>query len=81
MALISQAEDAGGGIDIVCGSLCSKLLTRDLSCGSSRCVSHGADLLTPCEFECLAGRSTSRNWKTSIRFRGKPLSNFLESYL
>ena len=35
---------------------------------------------TPCEFEYLAGKSSSRNWKQSIRYGGKPLLNFIESY-
>jgi len=55
-----------------------KAFNQRFLCGASRCVSHGVDLPTPCEFERLAVRSTSRNWNTSIRFRGKPLSNFLK---
>ena len=57
-----------------------KLITKDLSCGSSRCVWFGTKLLTSCEFECLAGRSSSKNWKVSIRFRGEPLLNFLKHF-
>ena len=60
--------------------LSTKLFTKDLSCGSSRCVSFGAKLLTSCEFERLAERSFSKNWKASIRFRGEPLLNFLEYF-
>ena len=68
MASTSQAEVTGDEIDIVCSTLSMKLLTKNLSCGSSCCVSFSVKLLTPCEFERLAGRSTSRNWKTLIRF-------------
>ena len=78
MASNSQAE--GDKIDIVCGTLQAKLSTKDLSCGTSRCISLGARIFTACEFERHAGKSTSKNWKTSIRFEGKPLSNYLEPY-
>ena len=37
-------------------------------------------MLTPCEFECRAGRSTMRNWKTLICVGEKPISYFLEIF-
>ena len=61
MVSTSQAEDPGNEIDIVCGALSAKLLTRNLSRGTSRCVSFEVKLFTPCEFEHLAGRSSSKN--------------------
>ena len=57
MPSTSQAGDPCDKIDIVCGALSTKLLTKNLSRGTSRCVSFDAKLFTPCEFERLAGRS------------------------
>jgi len=36
-------------------------------------------MVTPCEFERRAGKSASRNWKNSIRFEERPISNYLET--
>ena len=48
-------------VDIVCETLQAKLHTKDLSSGSSLCVLFGSRLLTPCEFQRLAG--TLKRWK------------------
>ena len=65
-------------VDIVFGALNAKLQTKNLSSGSSRCISFDGKIFTPCEFERHAGKSSSRNWKSSICCRGKPLSSFIE---
>ena len=67
-------------VDIVCGTLQAKLHTKDLSSGSSLCILFGSRLLTPCEFQRLAGKASARNWKMTIRYLDLPLSRFLESY-
>jgi len=64
--------------DIVCGGLQAKLLTKDLCCGSSRCIDFGTLTLTPCEFQHKAvllrtGRITC--------YCHPPLSRFLESFV
>ena len=77
-----MSSSSPGTIKVVCGWLNATLCVKDLSNGSSRCVHLGspAEILTPCEFERRAGRGATKNWKKSIRFRDKPLSEFLESY-
>ena len=40
----------------------------------------GSVVLTPCEFERHAGRRSTKNWKKSIRYCGRPLGKFLELY-
>ena len=79
MASLSSQAD-WNDVDIVCGALSAKLQTKNLSSGSSRCISFGGQTFTPCEFERHAGKSSSRNWKSSIRCCGKPLSSFIEMY-
>ncbi|XP_053175063.1 deformed epidermal autoregulatory factor 1 homolog [Scomber japonicus] len=41
--------------------------------GKGRCVKHNQTWLTPTEFEGLAGRASSKDWKRSIRYAGRPL--------
>ena len=68
-------------VDIVCGTLRAKLLTRDLSCGSSRCIEFGSRTLTPCEFQREAGKASAKNWKNTIRYQDQPLSRNLDSFV
>ncbi|XP_061629723.1 deformed epidermal autoregulatory factor 1 homolog isoform X2 [Phyllopteryx taeniolatus] len=41
--------------------------------GKGRCIKHDQKWLTPTEFEGLAGRASSKDWKRSIRYAGRPL--------
>ncbi|KAM9377508.1 deformed epidermal autoregulatory factor 1 homolog isoform 2-T2 [Pholidichthys leucotaenia] len=41
--------------------------------GKGRCIKHNQQWFTPTEFECLAGRASSKDWKRSIRYAGRPL--------
>ena len=78
--MVSGRDTMMATVDIVCGTLQAKLHTKDLSSGSSLCVLFGSRLLTPCEFQHLAGKASTRNWKMTIRYLDLPLSHFLESY-
>ena len=67
-------------VDIVCGTLQAKLLTEDLSCGSSPCIQLGPRTISPCQFQREAGKASAKNWKATIRYLNQPLSQFLETY-
>jgi len=67
-------------VDIVSGTLCAKLETKNLSSASSCCISFGVKVFTPFEFECHAGKSASINWKSSIHYCGNPLSSYIKTY-
>ena len=67
-----------GVIDIICGTLQAKLLTNDVSSGSSRCIQFGS-LLSTCKYLHQAGKATAKNWRNSIHYQGQPLSRSLES--
>ena len=69
MALLSSQSEQDE-VGIVSGALCAKLQAKNLSSSSSRCISFGGQIFTPCEFECHAGKSSSRNWKMPIRCGG-----------
>ena len=45
-----------------------------------KCIQYGS-LLSPCDFQCQAGKAAARNWKNSIRYMDKPLSRVLESFV
>ncbi|XP_061576813.1 deformed epidermal autoregulatory factor 1 homolog isoform X1 [Cololabis saira] len=41
--------------------------------GKGRCIKHNQQWFTPTEFEGMAGRASSKDWKRSIRYAGRPL--------
>uniref|UniRef100_A0A8C7XRZ9 SAND domain-containing protein n=1 Tax=Oryzias sinensis TaxID=183150 RepID=A0A8C7XRZ9_9TELE len=41
--------------------------------GKGRCIKHNQQWFTPTEFEALSGRASSKDWKRSIRYAGRPL--------
>ncbi|XP_020492157.1 deformed epidermal autoregulatory factor 1 homolog [Labrus bergylta] len=41
--------------------------------GKGRCIRHNQQWFTPTEFEGVAGRASSKDWKRSIRYAGRPL--------
>ena len=46
--------------------------------GGSRCIQFGEHLITPIEFEALAGKK-SRNWKFNLKIDGKPIKALFEN--
>ncbi|XP_053250920.1 deformed epidermal autoregulatory factor 1 homolog isoform X3 [Podarcis raffonei] len=41
--------------------------------GRGRCIKQGDTWYSPTEFEAMAGRASSKDWKRSIRYAGRPL--------
>ncbi|AWP07896.1 putative deformed epidermal autoregulatory factor 1 -like [Scophthalmus maximus] len=41
--------------------------------GKGRCIKHNQQWFTPTEFEGMSGRASSKDWKRSIRYAGRPL--------
>ncbi|XP_054246537.1 deformed epidermal autoregulatory factor 1 homolog [Indicator indicator] len=41
--------------------------------GRGRCIKQGNNWYSPTEFEAMAGRASSKDWKRSIRYAGRPL--------
>uniref|UniRef100_A0A667ZX85 DEAF1 transcription factor n=1 Tax=Myripristis murdjan TaxID=586833 RepID=A0A667ZX85_9TELE len=46
--------------------------------GKGRCIKHNKQWFTPTEFEGLAGRASSKDWKRSIRYAGRPLQCLIQ---
>ncbi|KAM9301901.1 deformed epidermal autoregulatory factor 1 homolog [Gastrophryne carolinensis] len=49
--------------------------------GRGHCVKHGEGWYTPTEFEAMAGRASSKDWKRSIRYAGRPLQCLIQDGL
>ncbi|XP_075043925.1 deformed epidermal autoregulatory factor 1 homolog [Mixophyes fleayi] len=49
--------------------------------GRGRCVKHSDGWYTPTEFEAMAGRASSKDWKRSIRYAGRPLQCLIQDGL
>ncbi|XP_040184560.1 deformed epidermal autoregulatory factor 1 homolog isoform X2 [Rana temporaria] len=49
--------------------------------GRGRCLKHGDAWYTPTEFEAMAGRASSKDWKRSIRYAGRPLQCLIQDGL
>ena len=79
--MASENATATGTLDIVCGTLQAKLLTGDLSSGSSLFILLDSKTITPCQFQREAAKAAAKNWKTTIRYKDKPLKHFLENYV
>ncbi|XP_030630775.1 deformed epidermal autoregulatory factor 1 homolog [Chanos chanos] len=46
--------------------------------GKGRCIKHNNTWYTPTEFEAMAGRASSKDWKRSIRYAGRPLQCLIQ---
>lgn len=46
--------------------------------GKGRCIKHNNKWYTPTEFEGMAGRASSKDWKRSIRYAGRPLQCLIQ---
>uniref|UniRef100_A0A8C5MZ20 Deformed epidermal autoregulatory factor 1 homolog n=1 Tax=Leptobrachium leishanense TaxID=445787 RepID=A0A8C5MZ20_9ANUR len=51
------------------------------SSGRGHCVKHLDNWYTPTEFEAMAGRASSKDWKRSIRYAGRPLQCLIQDGL
>lgn len=75
----SERGSSGTRLKVECGQETGQL---DVSLygpgGGSRCIKFGEHLITPIEFEALAGKKT-RNWKVNIKVDGKPIKSLFEN--
>ena len=71
-----RASDRKTRFEVVCGQETGLFdLTLFGPGGGSRCIQFGEHLITPIEFEALAGKKT-RNWKTNLKVDGKPIKSY-----
>jgi len=74
IAIFPTERDGETCIDIQCGPN-EAIMYLDKLCVGSRgaCVLFDGSWLTPNEFQAVSGRETAKDWKRSIRHRGKSL--------
>ncbi|XP_041445919.1 deformed epidermal autoregulatory factor 1 homolog isoform X2 [Xenopus laevis] len=69
-------------LPVRCRSISGTLYKNRLgSGGRGRCVKHLDGWYTPTEFENMAGRASSKDWKRSIRYAGRPLQCLIQDRL
>lgn len=68
-----------GVLEIKCGGV-KALLQRDKLGQGSRgpCIYYQDQWLTPNEFQMIAGRETSKDWKRSIRYKGQTMKWWID---
>ena len=65
-------------LEIQCGEKTALLFVSKLCQGSKGpCILHGNDWLTPNELQYICGRETAKDWKRSIRYKGKSLKSLI----
>ncbi|XP_055366980.1 uncharacterized protein LOC114860882 [Betta splendens] len=64
-------------LPVTCGDL-QALLRKDRLAEGKKCILYQQQWLTPSDFERLAGRQSSRNWKLSIRCFGQTLGKLMQ---
>ena len=52
-----------------------------ISGGRGRCIKMEDQWFTPSEFEAFCGRASSKDWKRSVRYGGRPLQCLIEDGL
>ncbi|KAF0989129.1 hypothetical protein HZS_101 [Henneguya salminicola] len=66
-------------IVVRCRDMTAELHKNRLGSGSKgKCIKMGDSWFTPSEFESIAGRGSSKDWKRSIRFGGHTLQKLIE---
>ena len=74
-----RASDRKKRFEVVCGQETGLFdLTLFGPGGGSRCIQFGEHLITPIEFEALAGKK-ARNWKINLKVEGKPIKTYFEN--
>lgn len=75
---IASPVSPGVALEVECGSNAALMILARLCRGSSgRCIFFRGSWLTPNEFQSLSGRETAKDWKRSIRHRGRSMKLLL----
>nr|XP_031304188.1 deformed epidermal autoregulatory factor 1 homolog isoform X2 [Camelus dromedarius] len=68
-----------GELPVRCRNVSGTLYKSRLgSGGRGRCIKQGENWYSPTEFEAMAGRASSKDWKRSIRYAGRPLQCLIQ---
>ena len=77
-ARLMEADDYGEHMHVSCAENTAKFYLNRFARGSiGRCVLFEERWMTPNEFQAISGRQSSRDWKRSIRLRGRCLKEYI----
>ena len=75
---LMQTDDYGHFFDVSCAGNAARFYLNRFARGSiGRCILFKAKWITPNEFQAISGRQSSKDWKRSIRLRGRCLKEFI----
>nr|UEC49172.1 deaf1 [Hofstenia miamia] len=65
-------------LPVTCRNKSGQLYKDKLGSGNrGRCILHDNEWYSPTEFETLGGRANSKDWKRSLRYKGRPLHDLI----
>ena len=66
-------------VEVTCGPNAGRLCLGQLRNGSrGRCVEFDGELMTPNQFQRISGRWMAKDWKRSIKHRGRSLKQLIK---
>ena len=75
---LMQTDDYGDHFHVNCAGNAAKFYLNRFARGSiGRCVLFRSRWITPNEFQAISGRQSSKDWKRSIRLRGRCLKEYI----
>lgn len=75
---LMQTDEYGDHFHVNCAGNSAKFYLNRFARGSiGRCVLFRARWITPNEFQAISGRQSSKDWKRSIRLRGRCLKEYI----
>ena len=75
---LMQTDEYGDHFHVNCAGNAAKFYLNRFARGSiGRCVLFRARWITPNEFQAISGRQSSKDWKRSIRLRGRCLKEYI----
>ena len=77
-ARLMEADEYGEHMHVSCAGNTAKFYLNRFARGSiGRCVLFKGRWVTPNEFQAISGRQSSKDWKRSIRLRGRCLKEYI----
>ena len=75
---LMQTDEYGDHFHVNCAGNAAKFYLNRFARGSiGRCVLFRSRWITPNEFQAISGRQSSKDWKRSIRLRGRCLKEYI----
>ena len=78
LASLFESDELGQYVTVTCNTNEARLFPNRFARGSiGRCVLFRGRWITPNEFQTVSGRQSSKDWKRSIRLKGRCLKEYI----